>query len=47
MQATNWIKKKEGTALKVININDGAGVFLRPLENSIKFGTPLLFENAD
>ena len=31
----------------MLNINDGAGVFLKPLESCIKFGNPIIFENAD
>lgn len=30
-----------------MNINDGAGAFLKPLESCIKFGNPIIFENAD
>lgn len=28
-------------------MNEGAGAFLKPLENCIKFGKPCLFENVD
>lgn len=31
----------------MLNINEGAGVFLKPLENAIKFGKPVLFESVD
>ena len=41
-----WIKYKEKD-LKVLNLNEGAGAFLKPLENCIKFGKPCLFENVD
>lgn len=30
-----------------MNINEGANVFLKPLEFAIKFGKPVLFENVD
>lgn len=30
-----------------MNINEGAGVFLKQLENCIKFGHPFLFEGVD
>jgi len=30
-----------------MNINDGAGVFLKSLENAIRHGKPFLFENID
>ena len=30
-----------------MNINEGAGVFLKQLENAIKHGKPFLFENID
>lgn len=32
---------------KILNINEGAGVFLKSLENCIRFGKPCLFENVD
>ena len=47
LQASQWIKKRDEKGLKVLNINDGAGVFLKPLESCIKFGNPIIFENAD
>lgn len=47
LQALSWIKKREEKDLKVLNINEGAGVFLKPLENAIKFGKPVLFESVD
>ncbi len=47
MQALAWIKKREEKDLKVLNINEGAGVFLKPLENAIKFGKSVLFESVD
>ena len=31
----------------MLNINEGAGVFLKPLENAIKYGKPVLFESVD
>lgn len=31
----------------MLNINEGAGVFLKPLENAVKFGKPVLFESVD
>lgn len=45
----NWIKKREekDIAFKVLNLNEGAGVFLKPLENCIRYGKPFLFENVD
>ena len=46
LQALNWIKKKVEKDLKVLNINEGAGVFLKPLENAIKYGKPVLFESV-
>ena len=30
----------------MLNINEGAGVFLKPLENAIKYGKPVLFESV-
>jgi len=47
LQALFWIKKREEKDLKVLNINEGAGVFLKPLENAIKFGKSVLFESVD
>ena len=49
LQAVNWIKKKEmkDPAFRILNLNEGAGVFLKPLENCIKYGKPFLFENVD
>lgn len=45
----NWIKRREEkeTGFKILNLNEGAGVFLKPLENCIRFGKPCLFENVD
>ncbi len=31
----------------MLNINEGSGVFLKPLENAIKYGKPVLFESVD
>ncbi len=46
-----WIKYREekaaGAGFKILNLNDGAGAFLKPLENCIKSGRPCLFENVD
>ena len=47
LQALQWIKKKEEKALNVLNLNDGATHYLKILENSIKFGKTVLFENVD
>ena len=49
LQAVNWIKNKEmkDPAVRILNLNEGAGVFLKPLENCIKYGKPFLFENVD
>lgn len=30
-----------------MNINEGANVFLKPLENAIRYGKPVLFESVD
>jgi dynein heavy chain len=35
LQAVNWIKKKYESSLKVLNLNEGAGVFLKPLEQCL------------
>lgn len=44
LQAANWIKKKyEGPTFKVLNMNEGAGVFIKDLENTIKRGGACLF----
>ena len=41
-QANKWIKKMEGSELKIIDLKmDG---FLRTVENSITFGFPLLLQ---
>lgn len=44
-----WIKHKEARepGFKILNLNDGATVFLKPLENCMKSGRPCLFENVD
>lgn len=44
-----WIKEREkkDPGFKVLNLNDGAGAFLKSLENCIRFGKPCLFENTD
>ena len=34
-------------AFKILNLNEGAGSFLKHLENCIRFGKPCLFENVD
>jgi dynein heavy chain len=49
LQAVSWIKRREEkeVGFRVLNLNEGAGVFLKPLENCIKFGKPCLFENVD
>lgn len=49
LQAVSWIKKREekDPGFKVLNLNEGAGVFLKSLENCIKYGKPCLFENVD
>jgi dynein heavy chain len=47
LQAVVWIKRREEKELKILNINEGAGVFLKPLENAVKFGKPVLFESVD
>lgn len=47
LQAVQWIKKKEEKILTILNLNDGATVYLKMLENSIKFGKTVLFENVD
>jgi dynein heavy chain len=45
----SWIKRREekDPGFKVLNLNEGAGVYLKPLENCIKFGKPCLIENVD
>ncbi len=44
-QANKWVKNMEkATKLKVIKLSDGD--FVRTLENSIQFGTPVLLENV-
>ena len=45
----SWIKKREEkeVGFKVLNMNEGAGAFLKALENCIKNGKPCLFENVD
>lgn len=44
-QANRWVKKlEEGTQLKVIKQNQAT--FVRTIENSIAFGTPVLLENV-
>lgn len=52
MQAVQWIKKKEDNKelkreLKVLKLSDGSGVWLKNLENAIRFGQSILFENID
>ncbi len=47
LQAVQWIKKREEKDLKILNINEGANVFLKPLEFAVKFGKPVLFESVD
>lgn len=49
LQAVTWIKRREEKeqGFKVLNMNEGATVFLKPLENCIRFGKPCLFENVD
>jgi len=47
LQAVQWIKKKEEKMLTILNLNDGATAYLKMLENSIKFGKTVLFENVD
>ena len=49
LQAVSWIKRREekDNGFKLLNLNEGAQVFLKPLENCIKFGKPCLFENVD
>lgn len=47
LQAVNWIKKKEDKEMKVLNINDGPGVFIKYLETAIRHGKSVLFENID
>lgn len=47
LQAVNWIKRKYENSLKVLNLNDGPAVFIKYLENAIKAGKPVLFENVD
>ncbi len=47
LQAITWIKRKYENSLKVMNMNEGAAVYLKPLENCIKEGKPFLFENLD
>ncbi|KAJ8973386.1 hypothetical protein NQ317_012102 [Molorchus minor] len=45
-QALNWIKKKEEKfSLKVISFNDSD--FLKHLDMSIKYGSPILFQDVD
>jgi dynein heavy chain len=47
LQAVNWIKKKEDKEMKVLNLNDGPGVFIKFLETAIRYGKSILFENID
>ena len=47
LQALQWIKKKEEKNLTVLNLNEGAMVYLKHLENAIKHGNTILFENVD
>ncbi|KAJ8963302.1 hypothetical protein NQ318_018771 [Aromia moschata] len=45
-QALNWIKKKEEKSnLKVVSFNDAD--FLKHLDMSIKYGSPILFQDVD
>ncbi len=53
LQAVNWIKKKYDTGptsastFKSLNINDGPSAFIKDVENMIKRGGCVLFENID
>lgn len=43
----NWIKKKEDKEMKILNINDGPGVFIKFMEAAVRYGKSVLFENID
>ena len=44
-QANNWIKNMDRETLKVIKLTEPN--FLKPLENGIRFGNPILLENVE
>lgn len=44
-QALNWIKKREKKNLKILSFTDAD--FLKQVELAIKYGLPVLVQNAD